>query len=105
MTVMDARPFLAIGIAFLAALLVSMSNKYPNIREMWSTVGSITMFGVIISMVGGVLDGVIYEYTLFQLTDTIGLTMRVDPADFRRAGFDALDSYQFLQYRLYAEQP
>ena len=80
MTVIDARPFLAIGIAFLAALLVSVSNKYPNIRETWSAIGSITMFGVIISMVGGVLNGVTYEYTLFQLTDTIGLTMRVDPA-------------------------
>ena len=57
MTVIDARTFLAIGIAFLAALLVSVSNKYPNIRETWSAIGSITMFGVIISMVGGVLNG------------------------------------------------
>ena len=55
MTVIDARPFIAIGIAFLAALLVSVSNKYPNIRETWSAIGSVTMFGVIISMVGGVL--------------------------------------------------
>ena len=78
MTIIDARPFIAIGIAFLAALLVSMSNKYPNIRETWSAVGSITMFGVIISMVNGVLNGVTYEYTLFNLTDTIGPRRNAD---------------------------
>ena len=99
MTVIDARPFIAIGIAFLAALLVSMSNKYPNIRETWSAVGSITMFGVIISMVGGVLDGVTYEYTLFHLTDTVGLTMRVDPAGMI---FAALASMLWIPINFYS---
>ena len=99
MTVIDARPFIAIGIAFLAALLVSVSNKYPNIRETWSAIGSVTMFGVIISMVGGVLDGVTYEYTLFQLTDTIGLTMRVDPAGMI---FAALASLLWIPINFYS---
>lgn len=80
MTVIDSRPFLAIGIPFLAALLVSVSHKHPNIREMWSTVASLLLLGTILSMAGGVLDGTSYEYTLLPLTDTIGLSMRVDPA-------------------------
>lgn len=80
MTVIDARPFLAVGIPLLAALLVSCSNKYPNIREAWSAIGSIATAGVIFSMVGDVLDGKVFEYTLFMLTDSIGFTLRTDPA-------------------------
>lgn len=80
MIVTDPRPFLGVGVAFLAALLVSCSRKYPNIRETWSTLGAVIMFSLVISMVPGVLEGSVYEWTLFKLTDTIGLTLRTDPA-------------------------
>lgn len=80
MIVTDPRPFLAIGVAFLAALLVACSRRYPNIRETWSTLGSVIMFGLVFSMVPGVLQGAVYEWSLFSLTDTIGFTVRTDPA-------------------------
>lgn len=80
MIVTDPRPFLGVGVAFLAALLVSCSRKYPNIRETWSTLGAVTMFSLVVSMVPGVLEGTVYEWTLFSLTDTIGFTLRTDPA-------------------------
>ena len=80
MTMIDTRPLMAVCIPFVAALLVSMSHKYPNIREMWSAIASILLFGTVISMTGGVLDGITYEYTIFNLTDTVGLTMKTDPA-------------------------
>ncbi len=80
MTMVDTRPLMAVCIPFVAALLVSMSHKYPNIREMWSAIASILLFGTVISMTGGVLDGITYEYTIFNLTDTVGLTMKTDPA-------------------------
>ena len=80
MIVTDPRPFLGVGIAFLAALLVACSRKYPNIRETWSTLGAVIMFALVISMAPGVLGGTVYEWTLFSLTDTIGLTLRTDPA-------------------------
>lgn len=80
MIVADPRPFLAIGVAFLAALLVACSRKYPNVRETWSTLGSVIMFGLVISMVPGVLKGTVYEWSLFSLTDTIGFTVRTDTA-------------------------
>lgn len=99
MTLIDPRPFLAIGVAFLAALLVSCSRKYPNIREMWSTVASLLMFGFVASMAKGVMDGVTYEYTLFMLTDTIGLTMRVDPAGMI---FAALASLLWIPINFYS---
>lgn len=90
MIVIDPRPFMAIGIAFFAALLVSCSRKYPNIRETWSAIASVTMFGIVASMARGVLDGFTYEYTLFMLTDTVGLTMRVDSAGMIFAGLASL---------------
>lgn len=80
MIVTDPRPFLGVGVAFLAALLVSCSRKYPNIRETWSTLGAVTMFSLVVSMIPGVLEGTVYEWTLFSLTDTIGFTLRTDPA-------------------------
>lgn len=80
MTEIDPRPFLAIGIPFLAAVLISISHKHPNIREMWSTIASVLLLITILSMANGVLSGTTYEYTLFSLTDTVGLSMRVDAA-------------------------
>ena len=69
MTIMDCRPFLAVGVSFLAAVLISFSRKYPNVRESWSVIASFIKFGLILSMVPGVLAGVNYEWTLFQITD------------------------------------
>ena len=98
MTIMDCRPFLAVGVSFLAAVLISFSRKYPNVRESWSVIASFIKFGLILSMVPGVLAGVNYEWTLF------------DPARRQRRyfvclpGVDAVDSDQFLFHRLYALQ-
>ena len=80
MTIMDCRPFLAVGVSFLAAVLISFSRRYPNVRESWSVIASFIKFGLIISMVPGILAGVTYEWTLFQITDTIGFTLRADSA-------------------------
>lgn len=80
MTIIDCRPFLAVGVSFLAAVLIAFSRKYPNLRETWSAIASIIKFGIILSMVPEVLDGNYYEWTLCQITDTVGLTLRTDPA-------------------------
>lgn len=80
MTIIDCRPFLAVGVSFLAAVLIAFSRRYPNLRESWSVIASVLKFGIILSMVPAVLDGNYYEWTLCQITDTIGLTLRTDPA-------------------------
>lgn len=104
MTIMDCRPFLAVGVSFLAAVLISFSRRYPNVRESWSVIASFIKFGLIISMVPGVLAGVTYEWTLFQITDTIGFTLRADSAGILFACLAALllDPDQLLFYWLYA---
>ncbi len=82
MTIIDARPFLAVGVPLLAVVFILLSRRHPNIREAWSAIASVAMFGIILSMGQAVLDGTIYEYTLFMLTDTIGFTLRVEPAGY-----------------------
>ncbi len=80
MTILDCRPFLAVGVSFLAAILIAFSRRYPNVRESWSVIASFIKCGIILSMVPAVLDGNYYEWTLCQLTDTVGFTLRTDPA-------------------------
>ena len=48
MTMIDCRPFLAVGVPFLAAILIAFSRRWPNIRETWSVIASVIMFGIVI---------------------------------------------------------
>ncbi len=80
MTIMDIRPFLAVGVSLAAAVMIAFSGRWPNLREFWSAAASFIKFGIILTLVPGVLDGNVYEWTLFNLTDTVGFTLRTDPA-------------------------
>ena len=80
MTIVDCRPFLAVGVSLLAAVLIAFSRKWPNLRESWSVIASVLKVGIVLSMVPAVLEGNVYTYTLCQITDTVGLTLRTDPA-------------------------
>lgn len=80
MTILDCRPFLAVGVSFIAAVLIAFSRRWPNLRETWSVIASVLKFGIILSMLPAVLDGNQYQWTLCQITDTVGLTLRTDPA-------------------------
>ena len=91
MTIIDCRPFLAVGVSFFAAILIAFSRKWPNVREAWSAIASVIMFGIILSMVPGVLDGNQYEWTLCRITDTL-------------AGLHALGTDELLLHRLHAMQ-
>lgn len=89
MTIMDIRPLLAVGVSLAAAVMIAFSGRWPNLREFWSAAASLIKFGIILTMAPGVLDGNVYECTLFNLTDTVGFTLRTDPAGmiFCSAGF------------------
>ena len=80
MTIIDCRPFLAVGVSFIAAVLIAFSRRWPNLRETWSVIASVLKFAIILSMVPAVLAGDQYQWTLCQITDTVGLTLRTDPA-------------------------
>lgn len=80
MTIIDCRPFLAVGVSFLAAVLIAFSRRWPNLREAWSAIASVVKFGIVLSMLPGVMNGDRYVWTLCQITDTVGLTLATDPA-------------------------
>lgn len=80
MTILDCRPFMAVGVSCLAAALIAVSGKWPNLREGWSVIASVVKLAVLLSMIPAVLAGDSYEWTLLKLTDDIGLTLRTDPA-------------------------
>lgn len=80
MTIISIRPFLAVGISLLAAVLIMFSGKKPNLREGWTIGAALIKVAIIFSMVPAVLQGNVYEYTLFHITDAIGFTLRTDAA-------------------------
>ena len=78
MTIMSIRPLVAIGVSILAALLILLSDKKPDLREFWSLLGSVVKFLVVISMVPLVLAGNTLEYSLVEFYPGIGIAFKVD---------------------------
>ena len=48
MTIIDCRPFLAVGVSFIAVILIAFSRRWPNLREAWSVIASVLKFGIIL---------------------------------------------------------
>jgi len=99
MTIMDVRPFLAVGVSLLAAILIMFTGKKPNVRDFWSVAAAFIKCGLIFSMVPAVLAGNVYEWTLFQITDTLGFTLRTDPAGMV---FACVSSFLYIPVSFYA---
>lgn len=78
MTIISIRPFLAVGVSLLAAVLIMFCGKKPNVRESFTIGAAFIKVAIIFSMVPAVLQGNVYEFTLFNITDTLGFTLRTD---------------------------
>ena len=75
--VVSIRPFLAVGISLLAAFLIMLSDKAkPNVREAWTLLAAFGKFAIVASMMPLVWAGGVYEYTLFNIVEGIGFTLR-----------------------------
>lgn len=48
--IIDIRPFLAVGVSLLAALLIMFSDKKPNVREAWTLIAAFVKVILIFSM-------------------------------------------------------
>ncbi|MGH7252382.1 MAG: proton-conducting transporter membrane subunit, partial [Nitrospiraceae bacterium] len=72
-------PVLAVAVSSVAALLIVVTRRWPNIREGWSVVAGIVKFLLVLTMVPAVLDGKTLRYTLWSLTPGVPiLDFRVD---------------------------
>ncbi len=87
--IIDIRPFLAVGVSLLAALLIMFSDKKPNVREAWTLIAAFVKVLLIFSMLPAVWRGQVYEFTLFNIVDGVGLTLRTDPAGMLFAGLSS----------------
>jgi NADH-quinone oxidoreductase subunit L/multicomponent Na+:H+ antiporter subunit D len=73
------RPLAAIAVSFVAAALILASGRRPNLRETWTVLASVSMFGIIASMVPGVLNGDIYVTNLGTILPGVDFLIRADP--------------------------
>jgi multicomponent Na+:H+ antiporter subunit D len=71
-------PLIAVLIPALAVLLIVLSSRWPNIRESWTIIASVSMCGVIFSLLPEVLAGRYPEISLLNLSPGISLALRVD---------------------------
>jgi multicomponent Na+:H+ antiporter subunit D len=85
--IQDLRLPLALLAPFVGAGLVMATGKKPNLREACSLIAALAMFGLIASLLPGVLAGKSYVYPLFELVPAkmlhpaagaLSLTLRAD---------------------------
>ena len=82
-TIVSIKPLLALLVALAGSVMVMLSGKKPNIREGWSLVAAVTMFGIIASMIPTILPaplglGQKIVLPLFKILPGLSVTLRVD---------------------------
>ncbi len=77
--VSDPRPIAAVLASAVAVVLIVASHRRPNIRESWSVLAAVTKFGLVASMLPGVLGGVVYEWRLGTFVAGVDFALRADP--------------------------
>ncbi len=73
------RPLAAVAVSFVAAAFILASGRRPNLREAWTVLASVSMFGIIASMVPGVLAGEVYVTNLGTVLPGVDFVLRADP--------------------------
>ncbi|MBM3182503.1 MAG: monovalent cation/H+ antiporter subunit D family protein [Chloroflexi bacterium] len=74
------KPLIVVLVPLLAAVFIMLSGRRPNIRELWTILGSVAMFGVVFSMLPDVLGSKYPEIVLFAISPGISLALRADTA-------------------------
>ena len=81
--VASLKPLAAVLSALIGACMVMLSRRHPNIRESWSLVAALVMFGIILSMVPDVAPqpvgrGLTLHQTLFPILPGLSVSFRAD---------------------------
>ena len=58
------RPLAAVLVSAVAVSLIVASSRRQNVRESWSVLAAVLKFGIVASMLPGVLDGTEYRWSL-----------------------------------------
>ncbi|HEB71700.1 MAG TPA: monovalent cation/H+ antiporter subunit D family protein [Nitrospirae bacterium] len=78
MEIESIRPFLAVAVSLLGAVLIVVTRKSPSAREWVSLASSALMFVIVLSMIPQVLAGKVFVYSLVTLNSVISISFRVD---------------------------
>lgn len=73
-------PLIAVLVSLVAALLITLSGRRPNLRETWTVMAALAKFAIVLAMLPGVLAGKVPEMTLFTISPSVSLALRVDSA-------------------------
>ncbi len=79
-TYTSAMPLIAVLVSLVAAILIVLSRRRPNVREMWTVMAALAKFAITLAMLPSVLTGRYPEITLFTISPGISLALRVDSA-------------------------
>jgi multicomponent Na+:H+ antiporter subunit D len=71
-------PLAAVLISLVAAVLIALSGRRPNLRETWTVVAALLKFAVVASMVPAVLAGRLPALTLFDIAPGVSLALKAD---------------------------
>ncbi|WP_447974221.1 monovalent cation/H+ antiporter subunit D family protein [Nitrospira sp. Kam-Ns4a] len=79
MEIESVTPLLAVAVSLVAAVLIVVTRRWPNVREGCSVLAGIVKFLIVLSMVPAVLDGKTLRYTLVAVASQVPvLEFRVD---------------------------
>ena len=76
----QATPFWIILISSMAAVLISICKRTPNLREAIIFLAATLKLFLLISLAPGILDGKLYTFTVINLLPNVGLSLKVDGA-------------------------
>lgn len=74
----SARPAYAVLVSLLAAALIGVSGKYPNVRESWTITAAVLKFGLVLSMLPAVLEGKVIQFFVVTVLPGLDLAFKVD---------------------------
>lgn len=66
-------------VSLVAALLILLSRRRPNLRELWSLAAALVKFALVLSMLPAVLHGATFETRLMPLVPGWTLHLQTDP--------------------------
>jgi NADH-quinone oxidoreductase subunit L/multicomponent Na+:H+ antiporter subunit D len=73
------RPVAAVLVSAVAVLPILASRGRPNLRETWTVLAALTKFGLVASMVPGVLAGDVYVTDFGAFVPGVRFALRADP--------------------------
>jgi len=71
-------PLYAVLVSLLAVPLILASSRYPNLREFWTILVGIAKFGLVLSLLPGVLEGRVAVIRLMEISPGIELALKAD---------------------------